>query len=167
MLNGKRKINHHAGEHKTRRNCAHSTIELVVSLVLLVPIVLLFLHIGILVVSSSENAALCRAAARAAAQVLPVQSPVRAAQVIDFDRSTRKSRFASAITLKECKNNAVLPGPEGGIVSGSVTVTTVATVGPFLNNKALNFGLPQSFEASETFPYSVVVPPQHQAALDR
>lgn len=138
-----------------------STVELVTGVIIFIPVVLLFIDVALMVMSATTNDNVCREAARAASKVPPNQSQARAQQIIDT--ANKNAGTVSSYTMQVNVTADALayianPPQEGGIVPGSVTVSTTCQVHPLTILKILDGSNAISFNTSQSFPFTYVVP---------
>ncbi len=101
-----RSIRHHSGA---------SLIEAAAGIIILIPLFLVLIDVIAVVVAQTQNDALAKHAARAAAQAATLESQWLAAQSVV--NATSSTSLCSNPTLKQCQQNSI----------GAVTVTTEVT----------------------------------------
>jgi hypothetical protein len=158
---------------RASRQAGQSTVELVVGLIVIIPVVLVLFDLGVIVLGVTTNATVCRDAARAAAAGAPgqlkagdnrvvtnTQPPYRRADAVvrRMNQSGGAVRIQPDMKVVETVRDPVPAEPYGGPVDGEVTVETVAMVyPPFLVQAVVGQGgIP--FHTSQTFPYTWVMP---------
>ncbi len=156
-------LSHNIGLFMNKRRLnskGQASVELVIGLIAMIPVVLFFIDGVLLVLATTTNDSLCREAARAAASVQPSQSRARAQQVIDIaNQSTGTvSQFTMVGGNLDTHGAADVVSTEGGIVQGNVTLSTQAKVRPLTILTVVNKGVPFTFTATQTFPYTFVAP---------
>lgn len=147
---------------KHRRKLGQSTVELVTGIIIFVPIVLLLIDVALLAMCSTTNDSVCRESARAAAKVPPDQSEARAQQVIVTANNNAGTvanyQLSSCTATQNAYNFIQNPPQQGGIVPGEVTVNTTCQVHPLTILNVIDGGKPITFNATQTFPFTYVVP---------
>ncbi|MGD9681530.1 MAG: hypothetical protein AB7W16_10125 [Candidatus Obscuribacterales bacterium] len=149
------------------RKKGQSTVELVVGLLVLVPLVLVLFDLAVIVLGVQVNDQTCRQAARAAASGDPNSALQRAQAIIDRANKQQKANsIVNKFTLDNLTFNPTsipsdatnLAANFGGTVSGTVTVETVVDIYPFVVPLVYTGGSALQFRASQTYPITFVVP---------
>lgn len=147
----------------TRHTHAQSTIELVVGLMVLVPIVLFAIDIGTIFLGATVNSGLCREAARCAAQAAPnAISPGSPQARADLVVSAQAARSKGAVVVNptcittENVRPPIPTQPFGGPVVGDVTVRTSVDVYPPFILSAVGYKK-VTLTNSQTFPFTYVM----------
>lgn len=161
-------------EQPFRSKRASSLVEVTCGSVLLFFVVIILIDLGLLIYGVSLNDSVCRDAARKSASGNPIQAESRALLLVS-QMNNRNSRniglvshfrlvppieieISSQPKLRRNPENDVLVNP-GGLVTGSVTVTTEVEIKPFVLQPFLGGKSPLKFQSKQTFPISYVVPP--------
>ncbi len=146
-------------QNNIKRSVGFSSLELVVTTMLFIPLTIFSLDLSIIVFGVQINNDTCKEIARVASSGAPANAQTRATAILNQRSRTTKS----FITLKLADlRSTVTPDqakalePLGGPIDGSVTAMTEVQVRPLLIDKIING--PISFRASYTIPYTYVVP---------
>lgn len=145
-----------------------STVELCAGLIILVPLVLVLFDLAVIVIGVQVNDQTCRQAARSASSGDPATARQRAEAII-ARANQQGSSMLSNFTLDQFIFNpsTVLSdtdalrfsnGGFGGTVSGTITVETTVQIRPFIVPMVYSGGAPLTFRASQTFPFTYLVP---------
>ncbi|MBZ0185497.1 MAG: hypothetical protein K8F91_04530 [Candidatus Obscuribacterales bacterium] len=150
-----------------RKNKAQSTVELVVGLLVLVPLVLVLFDLAVIVLGVQVNDQTCRQAARAAASGDPNTALSRAQAIIDRANKQQKAnsivnRFTLVTPITFSPSSIPTDADDlaanfGGTVSGTVTVETIVDIYPFVVPIVYSGGSAMQFRASQTYPITFVV----------
>lgn len=152
-----------------RKRVGQSIIELAVGLMALIPIVLVIFDLAVIVIGVQINDSTCREAARVAASGDPNQAYDRANAVVQR-ANARAAGMLSNFSLKKsdvtfapsAPNDPISQvtslAPYGGPVQGTVSVRTTVQIRPFVVQFAYNGQSPLTFQSSQTFPFTYVVP---------
>ncbi|MBP9094706.1 hypothetical protein KBI23_27045 [bacterium] len=154
-----------------RRVAAASLVEVTCGSVVLFLVVIILVDLGLLIYGVSLNDSVCRDAARKSASGNPIQAESRALLLISQMNSRNSGlvshfrlvppveiEITSQPKLRRNPENDVLVNP-GGLVTGSVTVTTQVEITPFALQFVLGGKDPLKFQSKQTFPISYVMPP--------
>lgn len=152
-----------------RKGRGQSTVELCAGLIILIPLVLVLFDLAVIVIGVQVNDQTCRQAARSASSGDPATAQQRA-QAIISRANQQGSSMLSNFTLSGFIFNpgTILtdtdalraPNGYGGTVSGTVTVRTTVEIRPFIVPAVYSGGAPLVFVASQTFPFTFLVPNQ-------
>lgn len=158
----------------SRRIVAASLVEVTCGSVVLFLVVIILVDLGLLIYGVSLNDSVCRDAARKSASGNPIQAESRALLLIEQVNSRNgmnssmvshfrlvppvKIEITSQPKLRRSSENDELVNP-GGLVTGSVTVTTQVEVKPFALQFVLGGNTPLKFQSRQTFPITYVMPP--------
>ncbi|HMY03648.1 MAG TPA: hypothetical protein PKA48_09850 [Candidatus Obscuribacter sp.] len=140
-----------------------SSVELVAGLIILVPIVLVLFDLAVIVLGVQINDSTCREAARVASIGDPTDCDKRARAVVARANAQGSSMlsnfqmFSCTSTVTPAQVNAMKLN-FGGPVSGTVTVVTRVDIHPFVVHYAYSGGAPITFQATQTYPFTYVVP---------
>jgi hypothetical protein len=145
-----------------RKKSAVTVLEMVMGLIVVIPVILLLVDLTLITLAVQINDSAAHEAGRMAASGDPFQAQLRAQRVID--RMNKSSAgYISNITLVSLAFNpsSLLASvgtmvPYGGIVEGSVTVKTQATVTPMLISFV--YAGPINFQSAQTCPITFNVP---------
>lgn len=155
-------------KYRSARSRGQSTVELCAGLIILVPLVLVLFDLAVIVIGVQVNDQTCRQAARAASSGDPATARQRADAII-ARANQQGSSMLSNFTLDQFIFNpgTVLTdtdalrasnGGFGGTVSGTITVETTVEIRPFIVPQVYSGGAPLTFRASQTFPFTYLVP---------
>jgi hypothetical protein len=155
---------------KPRSTDATSMIELMCGLIMVVPFILLFVDLTFVYEGVSQNIAVCREAARAAASgppnALSPGAPKARVETIlkPYCLQAGPLRFNPECSVTETISQSLPQPPLGGPVEGTVTVrTTVEIFMPFILKIFYSPG-GMKFTATETLPYSYAMPASQPAS---
>lgn len=146
-----------------KRYRGQSSVELVCGLIVLIPIVLVLFDLAVIVVGVQINDSTCREAARVASIGDPTDANKRAAAVV-ARANKQGSSMLSNFVLVSCTSTVTaaqvtaLKASFGGPVSGTVTAVTEVDIKPFVVQYAYSGGAPLKFRATQTYPFTYVVP---------
>mgnify|MGYP003394146153 CR=1 FL=1 len=157
----------------SRQKAGASLVEVTCGSVLLFFVVIILVDLGLLIYGVSLNDSVCRDAARKSASGNPIQAESRALLLIE-QMNNRNSgnvglvshfrlvppveiEITSQPKLRRNPENDLLVNP-GGLVTGSVTVTTQVEITPFVLQLFLGGNAPLKFQSKQAFPISYVVP---------
>jgi len=154
-----------------RRPLGASLVEVTVGSVVLFLVVIILVDLGLLIYGVSLNDAVCRDAARKSASGNPVNAQARALLLIE-QMNSRNSGFVSHFRLVPPVKTEITSQPKlrrnpendqlvnpGGLVTGSVSVTTEVEITPFALQFVLGRNSPLKFQSKQSFPISYVLPP--------
>ncbi|CAN5590230.1 hypothetical protein BH11CYA1_BH11CYA1_40450 [soil metagenome] len=154
-----------------RRREGASLVEVTVGSVVLFFVVIILVDLGLLIYGVSLNDAVCRDAARKSASGNPINAEQRALLFVDQMNSRNsgfvshfrlvppvKAEITSQPKLRRNPENDQLVNP-GGLVTGSVTVTTEVEIKPLALQFVLGRNSPLRFQSKQSFPISYVQPP--------
>jgi Flp pilus assembly protein TadG len=154
-----------------RRRPGASLVEVTCGSVVLIFVVLILIDLGILIYGASLNDSVCRDAARKSASGSPANAESRARLLIGQMNSRGGglvshfslvppvvTEITSQPKLRRNPENDELLNP-GGLVTGSVTVTTQVEVTPFALPYIIGRRPPLTLQSRQTFPISYVMPP--------
>lgn len=154
--------------HSSKRSLAQSSIELVIGLIFLVPLILAFVDLAAVVLAVQVNDSTCREAARVASIGDPRDWQLRANAVIaraNQKGSSMLSNFQLDTPNCMCTISAWQvqqlepPNGYGGTLTGVVKVQTLVRVQPFcVKFFQFNGGNPLIFKSMQVYPITFVVP---------
>ena len=154
-----------------RQKAASSLVEVTCGSVVFCLVAIILVDLGILIYGVSLNDSVCRDAARKSATGNPVNAESRALFFIDQTNSRNNglvSRFRLIPPVKtiitsqpRLRRNAENDQPvnPGGLITGSVTLTTEVEISPFLLHYLIGQKLPLKLRSTQSFPISYVLPP--------
>jgi hypothetical protein len=146
------------------RKRGQSLIELGMGLMIFIPIVLLLIDLAFLVIATQTNSNTCREAARIAASGDPASARQRVMSVLERANKTNGGMLdnfrmtALDISPSDIASQIIALKPYGGTISGTVTVSCDVDVHPFIVQWAYSGGKPITFRATQSFPFTYVVP---------
>jgi Flp pilus assembly protein TadG len=147
---------------KIRSARAVTLLEMVMGLIVLMPVLLMVMDLTVITLAVQINDNAARESVRLAASGDPSQAQARAQQVI-ARINAGTSGYVSNITLSQLTFNpanllvsAAALVPYGGVITGSVTVQTQATVTPFVVQYVCPG--PYLFNSAQTCPVTYTVP---------
>ncbi len=154
------------------RRAGQSLIEVTVGIVILIPASLILVDLAVVVYGVQLNDSACQNAARAAASGSPSESQFRAQTVVDRMNGRSNGSLVSGFRLLLPVEMKITGQPtsqrdfytgkqvsQGGLISGTATVTTEADVRPFLVHIICGQKPPFTMRARQTFPISYIMPP--------
>lgn len=153
------------------RRRAASLVEVTWGSVVLFFVVIILVDLGLLIYGVSLNDSVCRDAARKSASGSPVNAESRALSLIE-QMNKRNSGLVSHFRLVPPVKTEITSQPKlrrnpendqfvnpGGLVTGSVTVTTEVEITPFALQFVLGRNSALKFQSKQSFPISYVMPP--------
>ena len=158
----------------SRQKTGASLVEVTCGSVLLFFVVIILVDLGLLIYGVSLNDSVCRDAARKSASGNPIQAESRALLLVEQMNNRNglnnamvshfrlvppvKIEITSQPNLRRDPENDKPVNP-GGLVTGSVTVTTQVEITPFVLPFILGQRPPLKLQSRQTFPISYVMPP--------
>lgn len=136
-----------------------ASVELVIGLIVLIPVILLLFDLSTIAIAVQMNDSTCREAARAAASAAPAQAPARAQAIASAAQQRSFGSMASNFRVVAVTSTApTLTSQYRGPVSGTVTVQTEVDVRPFLVQWAYESRGPLQFRSLQSYPITYVIP---------
>ena len=150
-----------------KKSKGQSIIELAVGLIAVIPIVLVVFDLAIIIIAVQINDSTCREAARVAASGAPSDAINRANAVINR-ANAHSIGMVTGFALVPANTVTFTPAgiiatatsmiPYGGALQGTVNVKTSVQVKPFIVQHIYSGAGSLTFNSSQTFPITYVVP---------
>ena len=160
-----------------RRQTAQSLLEVIFGIVVLIPVVFVFLDLGIILLAVQQNETTCRNAVRAAASGAPAEAARRAKAIVDGSNIRSGGGIVSQFVLVPPVDVKVTSKPisqvdagtgsqitAGGPILGTAQVTTEVEVRPFIVHLVCGGGQPLKFKVQHSCPLSYVLPASSRSA---
>lgn len=157
----------------SRQTSAQSLVEVTVGVVVLIVVVIFLIDLALLIYAVSLNDMVCRDAAQQAASGDPSDAEARALTSIENRKRRQADSFRSAFRLippvkaeitgqPGVRIDAQTDEPKqlGGMVTGTVSVTTEVETQPFVVHLVLGKKPPLSFRSTAVVPIKFVRPAQ-------